>query len=48
MVTDTAYLRNRNYHTDGDVPESLDYRRMAGVVDGVLAATLTLQSDASR
>ena len=48
MVTDTAYLRNRNYHTDGDVPESLDYRRMAGVVDGVLAATLTLQSDAPR
>lgn len=42
MVTDTAFLRNPNYHATGDVPESLDYARMAGVVDGVVAAVVRL------
>ena len=42
MVTDTAFWRNRNYHTATDVPESLDYDSMAGVVDGVLAAVVHL------
>ena len=36
MVTDTAYIRNPNYHTRGDRPETLDYVRMASVVDGVV------------
>jgi hypothetical protein len=40
MITDTAYLRNPNYHAPGDTAASLDYRRMAGVVDGVLNAVL--------
>jgi Zn-dependent M28 family amino/carboxypeptidase len=31
MVTDTAYLRNPNYHTAHDVPATLDYDRMARV-----------------
>lgn len=35
MVTDTAFLRNPNYHTSGDTPDTLDYRRMAQVVDGL-------------
>lgn len=42
MITDTAYLRNPNYHAPGDTAASLDYRRMAGVVDGVLNAVLHL------
>ena len=29
MITDTAMLRNSNYHTPGDTPETLDYNRMA-------------------
>ncbi len=37
MVTDTAFLRNRAYHTDRDTPERLDYERMAMVVDGVFS-----------
>lgn len=37
MVTDTAYLRNRNYHGLNDTWETLDYRRMAQVVQGVYA-----------
>ncbi len=31
MVTDTALLRNANYHEKSDTPDSLDYRRMARV-----------------
>ncbi|HEV7428819.1 MAG TPA: M28 family peptidase [Thermoanaerobaculia bacterium] len=38
MVTDTAFLRNPNYHTSGDTAATLDYRRMAAVVDGVFNA----------
>jgi hypothetical protein len=35
MVTDTAFLRNPNYHRPTDTADTLDYRRMAGVVDGL-------------
>jgi Zn-dependent M28 family amino/carboxypeptidase len=35
LVTDTAFYRNPNYHTQRDTPETLDYLRMAAVVDGV-------------
>jgi hypothetical protein len=35
MVTDTAPFRNPNYHAPGDTPETLDYDRMARVVDGL-------------
>jgi hypothetical protein len=38
MVTDTAFLRNPNYHTIRDTATTLDYQRMAGVVDGVFNA----------
>lgn len=37
MVTDTAFLRNTNYHQAGDTYEKLDYRRMAKVVQAVYA-----------
>jgi Zn-dependent M28 family amino/carboxypeptidase len=40
MITDTAFYRNPNYHTPRDLPETLDYGRMAGVVRGVHAAVL--------
>ena len=32
MITDTAFFRNPYYHEKGDVPETLDYQRMAYVV----------------
>ena len=35
MVTDTAFLRNPNYHRQTDSPDTLDYRRMALAVDGL-------------
>jgi hypothetical protein len=40
MITDTAFYRNPNYHTIRDTPETLDYQRMALVVQGVYAAVL--------
>lgn len=42
MVTDTAFIRNPNYHSKTDTPDTLDYSRMASVVDGVVNAVLTL------
>jgi Zn-dependent M28 family amino/carboxypeptidase len=41
MVTDTAFMRNKNYHTASDIPETLDYRRMADVVRAVAAVVVT-------
>ena len=35
MVTDTAFLRNPNYHEPSDLPGTLDYQRMAMTVDGL-------------
>ena len=35
MVTDTAFLRNPNYHMASDTADTLDYRRMALTVDGL-------------
>ena len=37
MITDTAFLRNGNYHTAQDTADTLDYRRMAQVVQDVYA-----------
>ena len=35
MVTDTAPFRNPHYHTSHDTPDTLDYDRMARVVEGL-------------
>ncbi|MFN2385273.1 MAG: M28 family peptidase [Thermoanaerobaculia bacterium] len=48
MITDTAFYRNANYHTESDRPETLDYRRMAAVVDGVAAAVRELAGSPAR
>lgn len=40
MITNTAFLRNTHYHTAGDTPDRLDYRRMTEVTRGVYAALL--------
>ncbi|MCL2310246.1 MAG: M20/M25/M40 family metallo-hydrolase [Proteobacteria bacterium] len=38
MITDTAFFRNKNYHTAHDTAEKLDYPKMAQVVEGVYSA----------
>jgi Zn-dependent M28 family amino/carboxypeptidase len=35
MISDTAFYRSDNYHTPKDTPDTLDYERMAKVVEGV-------------
>jgi Zn-dependent M28 family amino/carboxypeptidase len=37
MITDTSFYRNPRYHTASDTPDTLDYLRMAQVVEGVAA-----------
>lgn len=37
MVTDTAWYRNPRYHTARDTPDTLDYRRMARIAEGMAA-----------
>jgi Zn-dependent M28 family amino/carboxypeptidase len=37
MATDTANWRNQNYHMPGDTADTLDYERMAVVVEGLEA-----------
>lgn len=44
MVTDTAFYRNPNYHTIGDLYDTLDYRRMAEVVKGIKSVIEELAS----
>jgi Zn-dependent M28 family amino/carboxypeptidase len=38
MLTDTSFLRNPHYHLATDTPDTLDYERMADVVEGVVGA----------
>jgi Zn-dependent M28 family amino/carboxypeptidase len=42
MVTDTAFYRNREYHSPRDTADRLDYDRMAKVVVAVYQALLAL------
>lgn len=42
MVTDTAFARNPNYHQATDTFDTLDYERMALVVDGIERAVVAL------
>lgn len=42
MITDTAFYRNPAYHTARDTPDTLDYERMAMVVQGVYQAVIAL------
>ncbi len=42
MITDTAFFRNYNYHTEDDTIETLDFDSMAEVVRGVYGAVVRL------
>jgi len=42
MINDTSFLRNPNYHQKTDTIDTLDFPRMARVVDGVFGALLAL------
>ena len=38
MVSDTAFYRNANYHESTDLPDTLDYERMAEVADAIASS----------
>jgi hypothetical protein len=42
MINDTSFLRNPHYHQATDTIDTLDFRRMAEVVNGVYGALLAL------
>jgi len=42
MVSDTAFYRNRRYHEWNDTPDTLDYAKMAQVVEQVYLAVVDL------
>lgn len=42
MISDTAFYRNKNYHTSKDTYEKLNYQKMAQVVQGVYAAIINI------
>ena len=42
MITDTAFFRNPHYHRLRDTPDTLDYARMAQVVEQVYRAVMAL------
>jgi len=44
MVSDTAIYRNPNYHKKEDTADTLNYSRMAWVVQGVYGAVMALAS----
>ena len=44
MVTDTAIYRNANYHKATDTPDTLDYDRMARVVEGLRGVVADLMN----
>ncbi|MBI5150351.1 MAG: M28 family peptidase [Candidatus Omnitrophica bacterium] len=45
MITDTAYLRNKNYHTATDTVTTLDYEKMAKVVLGLKESIVRLSKE---
>lgn len=45
MITDTATFRNPYYHTPNDKADTLDYDRMARVVEGIEAVVRELASE---
>jgi hypothetical protein len=42
MVTDTALFRNPHYHERSDLPDTLDYERLARTAEGLLAVVREL------
>lgn len=45
LITDTAYFRNKNYHTPNDKVATLNLLKMKHVVDGVVLAILSLNKN---
>ena len=40
MITDTAFMRNHNYHEPTDTPDTLDFEKIVQVIRGVCGAVI--------
>jgi len=45
MVTDTALFRNPHYHERSDLPDTLDYERLAQTTEGLIAVVRELTAE---
>jgi hypothetical protein len=45
MINDTSFLRNPHYHQASDTIDTLDFRRMAEVVNGAVEAVIALATE---
>jgi Zn-dependent M28 family amino/carboxypeptidase len=45
MITDTAFARNPNYHQESDTADTLDYDRLAGVVEALVGTIRGLAAE---
>lgn len=45
MINDTSFLRNPNYHQKTDTIETLDFDKMAEVVNGVVGALISMSEE---
>ena len=43
MITDTSFLRNKNYHRKSDILETLNLPKMAKVIDSVFETLITMK-----
>jgi hypothetical protein len=43
MITDTAHLRNPNYHNKSDTIDTLNFTKMAEVIRGVVWTLLNIK-----
>jgi len=43
MITDTAFYRNKHYHTEQDTLDKLNLDKMAQVIDGLVKTILNLK-----
>jgi Zn-dependent M28 family amino/carboxypeptidase len=46
MITDTAFLRNHDYHTENDTSDKLDYDKMAIIVEKIYKIPFSFQNKA--
>ncbi|MCG8696455.1 MAG: M28 family peptidase [Bacteroidales bacterium] len=42
LITNSAFYRNHNYHTSGDTIETLDLKRMCGVIEAIYHSIIKL------
>lgn len=45
LITDTAFLRNKNYHIKSDLPDTLNYEKLAVMINGLKDAIVQFAND---